>query len=88
MTTRKTAVTPDTAPRTQTDGTVVAAGQIWQDLDPRVVERRCRVTGFLGDKVVLQQCIRNGAAANIPPTKVALKRLRPVSGGWRLVAPR
>ncbi|SMP71731.1 DUF6354 family protein [Noviherbaspirillum suwonense] len=63
------------------DGTEVKVGQVWQDMDPRMDGRQRRIYAIEGEKVVMGRVDRDTGGK----TKVSISRLRPVSGGWKLV---
>lgn len=72
-------------PRRQTkEGVTVERGQVWHDLDPRMLGRRCVVVGVEKGKAYMQHCDANGCPLTQRITRVFIARMHKHSTGWAL----
>ncbi len=55
-------------------------GQVWEDCDPRMPQRRVRINRIEGAFAYVQNL-----KGHRPETRIRLTRLRPTSTGYRLV---
>jgi hypothetical protein len=64
----------------------VKVGQIWADNDPRSTPRTIKVIEIVDEKAVVEVVVPAASAVNAGArTRVALKRFRPTTTGYRLV---
>lgn len=64
----------------------VKVGQVWKDRDWRVKDRFLRVVFIDSTHATMQRCNQHGASLTHNTTRVALKRFRPTSTGYDLIA--
>lgn len=68
------------------DGIAVAPGQVWEDLDWRMQQRRARVERVVDHEAIMVLiCERGQIIAATKPIKVPLSKMRKSSIGWALV---
>lgn len=63
------------------EGIKVEVGQVWQDLDKRMHNRKCRVVDVTQGKATMQSIYSDA----VPATKMAVRRMHKGSTGWSLV---
>ena len=72
-----------------TDDPPPAAGQIWQDNDPRSCGRKIRIVGITGTHAVVELYQPRQPVSSAKPgrrTRIRLDRFKPTSTGYRYVA--
>lgn len=66
------------------EGVTVRVGQVWKDLDTRVLPRQCQVVTV--DVVDGYAWMQNTFAPGRKPTRVKIARMHKTTTGWGLVS--
>lgn len=65
------------------EGIEVSVGQIWQDLDKRMRDRKRKIVAVLGERVIMDEPEADFVNSR-HPTKVSVSRMHRHSTGWKL----
>jgi hypothetical protein len=69
------------------EGIEVKVGQVWKDLDKRMLngQRHVKVMRVHEGKAVVQLCHESGGVYSVRETTISIRRMHKTSTGWALV---
>jgi len=73
------------SPTVTRDGIEVRVGQIWKDLDKRMVNRHLRVQEIANGRAICLRCREDGTVLGEQLTRIAIARMHKSTTGFALV---